>query len=71
MTAVLGAILGVILAVFGAPLAFGVALPPILVSFSADGGLAAGLLPFFVDLFGGYVGGKLGEPSQREARRLG
>lgn len=71
MTAVLGAILGMILAVFGAPLAFGVALPPILFGPGADGGLAAGLLPFFVDLLGGYVGGKLGESSQREARRLG
>lgn len=71
MTAVFGAILGVILAVFGAPLAFGVGLPLVLVGSSFDGGLAAGLLPFFVDLCGGYVGGKLGEPSQPEARHLG
>ncbi len=71
MTAVFGAIIGVITAVLGAPFAFGVSLTPVLVGSSVDGGLAAGLLPFFVDLCGGYVGGKLGEPSQPEARRLG
>ncbi len=71
MTAVFGVILGVvlalILAVFGIVFVEGVAIPP--VNFGLAGGaLLAGLVLFLVNLFGGYVGGKLGEPSRLESR---
>ena len=72
MTAVFGVIVGVvlaaILAVFGVILAEGVAMPP--VNFGLAGGaLLAGLVLFLVNFFGGYIGGRLGEPSHPEARR--
>jgi hypothetical protein len=74
MTAVFGLILGLvvsaILAVLGVTFAEGVAMPP--ANFGLAGGvLLAGLVLFLVNLFGGYVGGKLGEPSRPEVRRLG
>ena len=71
LTAVFGGILGILLAVFGAPFAFGVALPPLPVGSSVGGWLAAGLTPFLVNLFGGYVGGKIGEPARSKSRRHG
>jgi hypothetical protein len=74
MTAVFGLILGLVvaalLAVLGITFAEGVAMPP--ANFGVAGGvLVAGLVLFLVNLFGGYVGGKLGEPSRPEVRRLG
>ncbi|MBX6762948.1 MAG: hypothetical protein K6T51_07725 [Rubrobacteraceae bacterium] len=65
MCAVLGLVLGVILALilsgFGRYFIGAVALPP--VSFGLSGReLLAALGLFLADLFGGYVGGKLGEP---------
>lgn len=74
MTAVFGLTLGlvvaVILAILGITFAEGVAMPP--ANFGVAGGvLVAGLILFLVNLFGGYVGGKLGEPSRPEVRRLG
>lgn len=74
MTAVFGLILGVIvgaiLAILGVTFAEGVAMPP--ANFGLAGGvLLAGLVLFLVNLFGGYVGGKLGEPSRPEVRRFG
>jgi hypothetical protein len=74
MTAVFGLILGVIvgaiLTVLGVTFAEGVAMPP--ANFGLAGGvLLAGLVLFLVNLFGGYVGGKLGEPSRPEIRRFG
>ena len=74
MTAVFGLILGlavgVILAVLGVTFAQGVAMPP--ANFGLAGGvLLAGLVLFLVNLFGGYIGGKLGEPSRLEVRRFG
>ncbi len=65
MTAVLGLIVGsvlaVVLAVFGTVFPEGVALPP--AGFGLAGGtLLASVVLFLVNLFGGYVGGKLGEP---------
>jgi hypothetical protein len=73
MTAVFGLILGLVvgatLAVLGVTFAQGVAMPP--ANFGLVGGvLLAGLLLFLVNLFGGYVGGKLGEPSRPEVRRF-
>lgn len=71
LTAVFGLILGIVVAVFlglfGAVFAEGVALPP--ASFGVAEGslaLAAGLVLFLVNLFGGLIGGRLGEPSPDE-----
>jgi hypothetical protein len=74
MTAVFGLIVGLvvgaILAVFGATFAQGVAMPP--TNFGLTGGdLLTGLLLFLVNLFGSYIGGKLGEPLRPEIGRLG
>ena len=66
---IVGLVLGTILAVAGVTFAEGVAMPP--ANFGLAGGvLLAGLVLFLVNLFGGYVGGKLGEPSRPEIRRL-
>ncbi len=74
MTAVFGVILGVILAailgVFSVVFDEAVALPP--VNFGLAGSaLLAGLILFLVNLFGGYIGGKLGEPPRPKVRRFG
>lgn len=73
MTAVFGLILGLvvgaILAVLGVTFAEGVAMPPANFGFAGNV-LLAGLVLFLVNLFGGYVGGKLGEPSRPEIRRF-
>ncbi len=74
LTAVFGLILGFILAImlalFGLVFAEGVAVPP--ASFGLTGAAAvAGLILFLVNLFGGFVGGKLGEPSRLDVNRLG
>lgn len=68
LTAVFGLILGIVVAVFlalfGIVFAEGVALPP--ASFGVaerPPALAAGLVLFLVNLFGGLIGGRLGEPS--------
>lgn len=66
MTAVFGGIVGLILAVllsvFGLVFAEGVALPPS--AFGVAGvALILGFVFFLINLFGGYVGGKLGEPA--------
>jgi hypothetical protein len=73
MTAVFGLIVGLvagtILAVYGAAFAEGVAMPP--ANFGLVRGVVlASLLLFLVNLFGGYVGGKLGEPSRPEVQRF-
>ncbi len=74
MTAVFGLVLGLVvgaaLAIFGATFAGGVAMPPANFGLARDVVLI-GLLLFLVNLFGGYVGGKLGEPSRPEVRRFG
>lgn len=72
-TAVLGLVVGVALAaglaLFGAVFTGGVAVPP--AGFGLAGGApAAGLVLFAANLFGGYVGGKLGEPSPPELARF-
>lgn len=73
LTAVFGLIVGVVLAIilafFGAVFAEGVAVPP--AAFGPIGAaLGAGLILFLINLFGGFVGGKLGEPSQPNLKRL-
>lgn len=74
LTAVFGLILGVILAIvlalFGVVFVEGVAVPP--VSFGLAGAaIVAGVALFLVNLFGGFVGGKFGEPARRDVYRLG
>jgi len=65
LTAVVGLVVGLALAavlgLFGVVFAEGVSLPP--VGFGLAGAaLFAGLVLFLTNLFGGFVGGKLGEP---------
>ncbi len=74
MTAVFGLILGLVVALIltiaGMTFAEGVAMPPANVGLTG-GVLVATLVLFLVNLFGGYVGGKLGEPSRPAVQRLG
>lgn len=72
LTAVVGLIVGLalagVLALFGVVFAEGVSLPP--VGFGIAGAaLLAGLVLFLTNLFGGFVGGKLGEPSSAGATK--
>lgn len=73
VTAVVGLVLGVILALiitnFGDVFAEGVALPPANFGLSFKE-LLASLSLFLINLFGGYVGGKLGESSYPQIQRL-
>ncbi len=57
-----GGLNGAMMAVLGATYALGVALPPVIFG-SGVSAAVAGLVPFLVDLFGGFVGGKLGKSS--------
>ena len=66
---VLGVILAVILAVFGLIFVEGVAMPPANFGLAGEA-LLAGLILFLVNLFGGFVGGKLGEPSRPDVWRV-
>ena len=60
---VVGLVLAAILALFGVLFSEGVAVPP--AGFGLAGAaLLAGLLLFGVNLLGGYVGGRLGEPPE-------
>ena len=76
LTAVFGLIVGVVLAIvlvlFGAVLGEGVAevvVPP--ASIGPIGAVwAFGAILFLINLFGGLVGGKLGEPFNSDAKRL-
>lgn len=72
LTAVFGLVAGIVLAVvfalWGVIFAEGVALPPAAFGL-ASAALLAGLILFLVNLFGGYVGGKLGEPSEPKTER--
>ena len=69
MTAVLGAAAGVVLAAFGIAVSGGVLVALIGLGFGEVTASAA-LALFLAYLFGGYVGGKLGEPSRPAMRRL-
>ncbi|MCA1729440.1 MAG: hypothetical protein LC751_08535 [Actinobacteria bacterium] len=74
MIAIFGLILGVVLATIlsfsGTIFAEGVAMPPMCFGFSG-GALLASLSLFLVNIFGGYVGGKLGEPSRSKIHFAG
>lgn len=70
MTAVFGMVFGMMLTVLGATYALGVALPPIIVGSGVSAAVVS-LVPFRVNLLGGFVGGTLGKSSARgEAAQL-
>ena len=69
LTAFFGLIVGVVLAVFGLVFAEGVAVPPASFGLGRTA-LLAGLILFLTNLFGGFVGGKLGEPSYPDIEHL-
>lgn len=66
---VVGIVLAVVLALPDVIFAEGVALPPAAFGL-ANAALLAGLILFLVNLFGGYVGGKLGDPPEPETDRV-
>jgi hypothetical protein len=68
MTAVLGAAAGAVLAAFGVAVSGGVLVALIRLGFGEVTASIA-LALFLAYLFGGYVGGKLGEPSEPAVRR--
>lgn len=66
---IVGVVLALVLAIFGLVFAEGVAMPP--ATFGLTGtALLAGLILFLTNLFGGFVGGKLGEPSYPDIEHL-
>jgi hypothetical protein len=69
MTAILGAATGAILGAFGVAVSGGLLVALIGLGFGEVTALTAVIL-FLAYLFGGYVGGKLGEPSEAAVRRL-
>ena len=73
LTAVFGLIVGIVLAailsLLGVLFAGGVAAPPVVFGF-AGAALLAGLILFLANLFGGYVGGKVGEPARPGTKRV-
>ena len=68
MTAVLGAAAGAVLAAFGIVVSGGGLVALIGLGFG-EGTTSTALALFLAYLFGGYVGGKLGEPSEPAVRR--
>jgi MFS family permease len=69
MTAVLGAAAGAVLGAFGVAVSGGVLVALVGLGFGEVTAATAVAL-FLAYLFGGYVGGKLGEPSRPAMRRL-
>ncbi|MDX6380344.1 MAG: hypothetical protein QOI57_1368 [Rubrobacteraceae bacterium] len=70
LTAVFGLIVGIILSLIGVVFTEGVAVPP--AAFGPIGAAwVAGLILFLVNLFGAFVGGKLGEPSDTDVKHPG
>jgi len=63
-----GIVLAVLFTLLGVIFAEGVALPPAAFGL-ANAALLAGLILFLVNMFGGYVGGKLGDPPEPETER--
>lgn len=64
-----GVVLTLVLAVFGLVFAEGIAVPPASFGLGRTA-LLAGLILFLTNLFGGFVGGKLGEPSYPDIEHL-
>lgn len=75
MTAIFGLAVGIVLTLVLAPFSVvfveGVAAPPAGFGLARQAAIISGLLLFFVNVFGGYVGGKFGEPSEPPAKRNG
>jgi hypothetical protein len=69
MTAILGAATGAVLATFGVAVSGGILVTVIGLGFGEVTASTA-LALFLAYLFGGYIGGKLGEPSEPAVRRL-
>jgi hypothetical protein len=69
MTAVLGAVAGAALAAFGVAVSGGILVALVGLGFG-EVTAATALALFLAYLFGGYVGGKLGEPSRPAMRHL-
>jgi hypothetical protein len=69
MTAILGAATGAVLGAFGVAVSGGLLVALIGLGFGEVTASAA-LALFLAYLFGGYVGGKMGEPSKPAVRRL-
>jgi len=69
MTAILGAVAGVVLGAFGIVASGGILVALLGLGFGKIT-LSAALALFIAYVFGGYVGGKLGEPSKPAVRRL-
>lgn len=65
-----GIILTIVLALFGTVFVEGISVPPAGFGFFGTASIAGSIL-FLVNLFGGFVGGKLGEPSNPDVGRLG
>src|ERR687890_1125246 len=69
ITATLGAVAGAVLGAFGIVVSGGILVA--LIGFGFDGVTASTALALFLAyLFGGYIGGKLGEPSEPAMRHL-
>lgn len=68
MTAIVGAVTGGVLGAFGVAVSGGILVALIGLGFGEVTALTA-LAVFLAYLFGGYVGGKLGEPSEPAVRR--
>ena len=69
ITAVVGAVAGAVLGAFGIVVSGGILV--VLIGLGFDGVTASTALALFLAyLFGGYVGGKLGEPSEPAMRHL-
>ena len=69
MTAILGAATGAVLAAFGVAVSGGILVTLIRVGFGEVTASTA-LALFLAYVFGGYIGGKLGEPSEPAMRHL-
>jgi len=69
ITAILGAATGAILGAFGVAVSGGILVTLIGLGFGEVTASTA-LALFFAYLFGGYIGGKLGEPSEPAVRHL-
>ena len=69
MTAILGAVAGVVLGAFGIVVSGGILVALLGLGFGKIS-VSAALALFMAYVFGGYVGGKLGEPSDSAVRHL-
>jgi hypothetical protein len=69
MTAILGAVVGAVLGALGIAVSGGILVALLGLSFGKIT-VSAALALFLAYLFGGYVGGKLGEPSRPAVRHL-